>query len=421
MAAVTSRAPIPDFRVLNNGTITPTIGTNGTYARGGTFWVAPTNSTLLAVGANTSTAPSFAHNFVVTTLSTIGGYWPNTAITNNLIRSSEFDNATWVKNGSASVTANATTDPLGTSIADRIIGAAVNDGVQQASSLAAGSSPFVCSFWLNTGGSNTSVSLIIKDQAGSPQSTTNTVTLNRAQWTLYSVSKLFAAATGNVVCELKVNDTTGKTVFAFGAGLYSVNATTSEMGLDWDMPPTIVTGATTLTLSKGLLKFSGAELTTSSAKKTVSSWFFVPTFTNTLIYQDKVIFSLEGAAFALKIRAYLSSGTSNLHVDYDSTIANQNTGDQPEKGKWNNVIVATDGVNGVNNTYLNGQLIHSNATTFSAYAAANFMLGENYSDGSGISSSYNSLIGWSEVFANKALNQNEAQAIYQSQRALYGR
>jgi hypothetical protein len=98
-------------------------GTSGIYLWGAQLEQASTVGDYVPTTSVINSAPRFDHN--PTTGESLG-LLVEEARTNLLLRSEEFDNASWTKN-TATITANATTAPNGTATADKLVETAVNN------------------------------------------------------------------------------------------------------------------------------------------------------------------------------------------------------------------------------------------------------------------------------------------------------
>lgn len=126
--------------------------------------------------------------------------------TNLLTYSEEFNNAAWVK-GNATVTANSTTDPIGTSTADTLTATSSNATIYQTLTLA--NSPYVFSVYLKRKTGTGTVSITIDG------TTLENVTLTTS-WVRFDTH--LTPTAGSCTVGIRIN-TNGDEVYAWGAQL----------------------------------------------------------------------------------------------------------------------------------------------------------------------------------------------------------
>ena len=162
---------------------------------------------------------------------------------NFLVRSEEFDNASWVKSGGTTVTADPAVGPFGGDpIADRLNFAAVADRIEQDSGDLASATTYTFSVWLRGVVDTTSPAIsppytitldLIRSDASELASNQVTVT---ADWQRFDVTTTFAAGGGTfAVARIRRDTGDDRAVFAFGAqlerassrGFYAATAATS--------------------------------------------------------------------------------------------------------------------------------------------------------------------------------------------------
>ncbi len=162
---------------------------------------------------------------------------------NRIVRSEEFDNASWIKTGGTSVTADSAISPFGgDAAAERIDFAAVADRIEQDSGDLASAVTYTFSVWLRGVVDTTSPSIsppytITLDliRSDSSELASNQVTVT-ADWQRFDLTKTFAAGGGTTaVVRIRRDTGDGRAVFAFGAqlerassrGFYAATASTS--------------------------------------------------------------------------------------------------------------------------------------------------------------------------------------------------
>lgn len=411
----------PDFRVLSNGSIVPTIGTAGTFIRTGATLNPASKTTLSSVAGNAAQAPAFAQGPTAVT-HTVGGIYVTRALTNLIIRSSAFDNAAWTKVATATVTADASTDPEGTSTADQIDGLALLDGVDQDSGFSAVGAYVVGGVWLKSSSGTRSVDVTVLDEtAVTPESTTETCSVTTA-WKLCTVQKKFiGGASGTVHLNIAVNNTTGYIIYGYGASLFDASDTANGLIYSPDFFPTIITAGATVTKNRDYIEWNGAEIQTSGTKKSAVFWVYAPTFSDGVTNNTLSMFLGEGAVFTRHLRAYIDASTGTIKVNYADSVADQDTGDVLPKDRWNQIIIATNGTAGDNATYLNGVSIHTNSSTFAANSLTGLSYGVDFLPSSGPGAMMMSTIyGRLELYTNYRITDSDAATIYAAQKSDYG-
>lgn len=415
-------APTPSFRVMSDNSTTPTIGTAGSFTRASTFYRFSSKNSLQNIAANNTAVPSFAAGENAPSTTTLGGVLIYPAITNYALQNTDFSNASWVKSAGCTVTANSVAGPSSSNNADTIAGTGSTDGVTQTTSVNAVSNIFSFYVWLRASTGTPTVQMAIRDTVSGQTSGFVTKTLSTT-FQQFKVTKEFSSAAGVVEVELRVGNTTGYSVYADKAGIVIVGGTTAtadQLGADWEMASYPDTAAATVAYSTGTLTYSGSELTASSNKRVISVWFYVPY--STLLYLDKTIFSIEKAGITRELYAvYAQRGFDDIEVSYAGDNLME-TGVGPISGRWNHLLVKTNGDTGSNFTCLNGALIHSDTTTFAAYSAAFYLPAQVLSDGSLRGENYTAPVGTQEIWVNpsKEFNSQYCFSIYSSQKVNYG-
>ncbi len=142
-----------------------------------------------------------------------------TATTNLLLRSEEFDNASWVLFGTATRSANATTAPNGTQTGDSVT-LPVASGIYQIIN-GLPSVTYTLSIWVRADSSQ-SVRLVINTNLSDPVG--NTINVSTT-WQRYSITKTTSVGTTSVTAQLDTGG--GNTFYLWGAQLEQ-SATVSE-------------------------------------------------------------------------------------------------------------------------------------------------------------------------------------------------
>ena len=138
--------------------------------------------------------------------------------TNLALRSQEFDNASWIKNG-ASVTANSTTSPDGETNADTVTSSASNGFVYQTFSATAVTT-YTFSVWVKAVSSNVTFELNLYSNGSGLTIATSIVTAT-GTWQRVSVSGTYALASANAWITIGGNSSfsTGESIYVYGAQL----------------------------------------------------------------------------------------------------------------------------------------------------------------------------------------------------------
>lgn len=152
---------------------------------------------------------------------------------NLLVRSEEFDNASWIKTSVSAPTADAQVAPDGSSTAESLATSGSGGDVCQWSATAAGSNTFTFSVWVKAASGTQNFGLRI-DAGATSCATANNVTGTEqtytatTTWQRYEVTKTFSSATGNVKARI-FPGTTGSTgtVYAWGAQLDQASKATN--------------------------------------------------------------------------------------------------------------------------------------------------------------------------------------------------
>lgn len=400
------------FQVLTDGTITPTVGTPGTFSRASSQ-VYPNGT---ATTANATSGNPCVESFAPGVTTNRGGLYITGAIKNYILQSNDIT-TTWVLNGTAARTANFTTSPDGTSNADRITGSAAADGVQQASAEAAASNKFLGGVWLKVSTGTKTVNVILKDQAGSPATFTNACSVSTT-WKQCSIYGNFVAATGNVVMEIKVGNTSGYEVYQYEASLTGVNyVAANDIAVDYDLFPVVPTTTVVANDAVDNLTFAGPEITPSRNQITWLIWVYVPTFNTGRVFSDKHLFNNYSNTNGCIQGAKLSASTATLQVCYGGNTFTDTTASLVQ-GRWNQVIIAEDYNADTYQTFLNGASVHTDTVARSPSATDGMILGYSTLAASSVTG-WGSIIGRVEMYPNK-IDPTTALNLYNSQKGVYG-
>jgi hypothetical protein len=221
--------------------------------------------------------------------------------TNLLLRSEEFDNASWTLFGTASRSANATNAPNGSLTADSVT-LPVAAGIYQLVSASASTS-YTFSLWIRADSAQT-VRLVINTNLSDPSVLTVTAT---TAWQRFSITKTTSAGTTSVTAQLDTGG--GNTFYIWGAQL--------EVGA---FPTSYIpTTATAVTRSADVASITGANF---------SSWY----------RQD------EGTVFAECAVALPASGGNQFVFRASDNGFNNNTTINIQGGGFASMATAAGGV-----------------------------------------------------------------------------
>ena len=337
---------------LFDGSSTPQIGSES-YTRSGT----------LVVHDTFTTVASYADNVMPFGVrrggsETMKGAWLGGSVKNWILRSEEFDNASWVAVGGGSATANTATAPDGTLTADTISGSSAGDGLTQDSSTAAGSVSWVGSVWLKTSTGTNTVKIIVTDGTQSnfvecPLTTT---------WRRFQVPKLFFSASGTTSFQIIVGNSSSTRVW--GAQLERFNlsntlgsrdrrsianeyvkttsAVASTSNSNLEIPNSIFSQiATTGSISLWTLaEWDWADINNGGASPTIAQYLFSGNFDVLSLHTEK------DAGLILNINSAQVARTST--TGFNQTLYNI------EPSAWTHVTVTWNVTTDVYKIYLNG-------------------------------------------------------------------
>jgi hypothetical protein len=137
------------------------------------------------------------------------------AYTNLLLRSEEFDNASWFKTANVTVTANNTTAPDGNLTADRLVATTGDNYASQNVTVVAGTT-YTFSMWLRSD-SALGVNMILLDGGGGSNVTACSLT---TEWQRFSVTRTIAVGqTSGGALIGGASSFTNETIYAWGASL----------------------------------------------------------------------------------------------------------------------------------------------------------------------------------------------------------
>ena len=407
--------PTPFFRATLGSSVTPEIGTAGTFSRIGTAYYPDSLSTVAAASTGNPCIPAFCPGLSTSS----GGLQIMNGAKNFLLYSEDFTHAGWSAVGGGSASANTAVAPDGNTTADTISGSTSGDGLKQDSGVAAANvEAWTFSVWLKATSGTPSVTLVITD-AGS-QSNTNAVTLSTT-WKRYAVyNKFTSSPTGNVSAQILVGNTS--TVRAWGAQLDQANGSAgSSIDQMWGgqgaYGPYVPTTSATATQNQDSLYYAGSEITIARSKCSMLVWAFIPTFTD--MWGDVQLASLSSNTFGVEQAVIFSSSSYHLQVEYGGNSGYTDLSSGGNGGAFNQIIVSSDLDADVYAAYVNGTSANTNTTARAPFASNDWLnVGHKY-QGDGAIYSARTIIGRVELYSS-ALSSSDASALYAAQKGVYG-
>lgn len=346
-----------------DGVSTAQVGT-GTYTRSGSVTYASDSSTLSEAGANV--IPMGVRWNGTETLK--GAYFAG-AITNYLVRSEEFNNASWTAIGGGSASANTATSPMGTSTADTISGSSTGDGLAQDSGVAAASSTFVFSVWFKTSTGTATPKIIVKD-AGTEGNIVECAAITTYRYPCQVPYTFSASATGNVSVQIIVDNSSN--VRAWGAQLENfASGTTVGKRQRYSQGNNYVrTTSATATSGNSFYAIPTGIVTQIATKGSFAAWIY-PEWDWTDICTPgncPYLFSVEGEklGFASHFRQGLTFWIN------DAVGVQLNTGSLQDATyglapyQWNHVVATWDTDADQYKIYINGSEVGSSTTARAA-------------------------------------------------------
>ncbi len=407
---------LPFFKAPFTSSITPSVGTAGTYIRAGTAYYPASPSTVSSKGANVACVPAYIPGLA----GSAGGVQILNGAKNFILYSEDFTNAAWVAVGGGSTASNTATAPDGNVTADTISGASGGDGITQSTGIAiSNQDAYIFSVWLKSTSGTPSVDLVLRDDAA--QVTTATVDLSTT-WMRYEVYRKFTAApVGDVNVDILVGNT--NTVRAWGAQLDEVAGPSGHaVGWKWgglnNYGPYIPTTSAAAAQSQDELYYSGSEITVARSKCTMVVWFFRPTFTD-LLWGDCIFVSLSSNTLGVQMAVKMSSSSYTLQVEYGGGSGFVDTTSAGVGSQFNQVIISSDMDSDNYATYVNGASVQTNTTARAPLASNDWLnIGHQYASDSG-NLAARTIIGRVELYA-AALDSTQAAALYTAQKGVYG-
>lgn len=413
--------PVPIFDVDFHSSITPTIGTAGSYTRSGDLYYPTGLSTIGKVAANNPPIGSFPTLSGESTLTSKGGIYQLGPRKNYVKYSDLFTPGAPVGNPWTAYGTGGGIDPsvvgvlgpynTGSNNAGAVYASDAASGVYQDLGVAAGSTSWVFGVWLKTvDATPRSMKLFIEDAASSYAETTCAVT---GTWQFFRVYKAFSGATGNVFVSIQSNEAAGTLVHAWGAIAAAVsNSDNGDFRIDYDQLPYIPTTTAAVTLGSPTFYYAGSELTASLSEFTLCAWYYVPNFTANP--GTKWIASYNGAAAASLARLYINN-TTTVGVYFGTTFVSVSS---LNRGAWNHACVGVK--TGDHLALVNGATTGTSAAAYTTAAGAALALQDQYAAGASTPVRIpDTQVGRIQLF-NARLTQAQMAAIYNAQKSSYG-
>lgn len=340
----------------NMTSTTPEVGSY-TYTRSGTIVTEAKTGDVVQAGTNTlplgGGRPGGSE--VMT------GAWLGGAVRNWLTYSEQFDQ--WAGVGTGLVTAQSGLDPLGTNNADLISGSTSGDGVEQDTTITAGTNrPFVFSVWLKSNsGSALSVKIRVRDDGNEGGEVICPLT---SSWKRFQVPKIFEGGiTGSIRVQIIVDNTSD--CLAWGAQLEDFNSTSAGRRERFSGANAYVaTTAAAVTAGGHTYTIPNSIVSNCTTTGTLSMWVLPVTdpadWTNSHGYAA----SINQEVFAVVPRPdegiYMTINNQPRGITNTDALYSFST------DRWNHILVTWDTNNDVYKVFRDGLLLNTNTTASSA-------------------------------------------------------
>ena len=416
---ISGGVPEASFSVGSDGTVTPTIGTAGTFTRASSMWCPTATGTLEALSTNEPCENAFPIG-----VSTYTGTRTGFIMAGNMRNESDvgIDLSGCTLIGTASFSANAVASPLSGDNADQVIGAAPGDGIRcdTGQSATEFTAPYGRAYaYLQASTGTPTVTFNIQDETATPREFTDYLPPTNSHdistsWKLYTVSGQqpnSASNTGTLNIEIIVDDATVNIYglgfqYTGGSDVWDSNALTT-----WG--PQYLTTTTTADVLKNNISYEGSELTGSSQSAiTVSTWVYYPTSSYVRSGNDHAVFFAEAAAFARKAGIMYDNAAGVLD-GYFGSATGVASGINPFlsfQDRWVNLTVAAS--SGDSTLYVDGVDVLDSSGTFSAFTLTDFIPGQTFSDTSSPNEQFMFPIGQTDVWVDQRLTDAEVLAHY---------
>ena len=369
---------VPIYQLdLFDGTIVPQIGDAPSFSRAAAL-VRPASSSDTSLTSYASGVAA-VDTWPWLNSATYGGYYCGTQLTNYCLQSEDFG-TTWSAIATGSVTTNDSTSPANTATADKLVGGSAGDGVEQTIGQTIASTGAVFSVFLKASDNSSRQVTIRVENTDDTDGYEKTVTLTDT-WDRYVVAGLFGAGvTGNIVVQIIVGDTTGYSVWAWGA-MHERNVVGAGAFSDGTARSYIPTTAAAAASANSDLAIPTSAVTQMIEKGTFSFWWFPlwdttqalsATFPDGGAYRGIFSISPGGAAFRIYFGGAISNagvvvqygGTTMGSIDIRTLVA---------KESWSHFVIAFDNTGATINYkwYIDGAQAVSNTTATPTTPAAN--------------------------------------------------
>lgn len=281
-----------------DGDTTPQVG-SATYTRTGSITVPITGGEWQEFAANALPIGVMRQGGT----ETLSGAYFQGAITNNLVRSEEFENASWTSISSGSGSAGTADSPLtgADTLADTISGSGAASGLQQATAKNASNSTYVFSIFLKSSSGTPTVKLIVKDQ-GTQSGVTDCVL--STTWDRCQVSHDFVSGTSTVDVQILVGATSN--VRAWGAQLEEFASSGTSRARYGSANYYVRTTNAAATAGNSSYIIPNAIATQMATTGSFCGWVHTEVDVVTDLYavnEPPYLFSTAGEVFAVQLRA----------------------------------------------------------------------------------------------------------------------
>ncbi len=239
----------------------PYIGTS-TYTRSGSVTINNAGTTVSEVGADVLPIGSGRWGG---TESLTGAYFGG-AIVNKLLYSEDFTHAEWVTSGTAAVSANTATDPMGGSAADTLSATDTTSYLKQDTATVGGSVVWIFSVWVKSTSGTLPIKIQVTDGTQGNMLQTNATTTWRRIWVPYT----FMSSGANVGVRIYPGNTSNLRVW--GAQLEYFTGTGRRVR--WAVPNNYVrTTSAEATSGNPRLEVPNSILTQVATEGTIAFWY----------------------------------------------------------------------------------------------------------------------------------------------------
>lgn len=403
--------PTPGFQADLTSSITPQIGTAGTFSRATArnYWSAP--GTLSQVTANNPAIPAFQPDMAgVSGLAMYSG-------TKNWNLQSEAPATTWTEVGAPDVT-----NGVGTwfgSVAYGSIQGVLGEGITQTVGLTAVDKTIMLSAWMQADTSPITVRFTIEgDSGGTPETLTQDVIVTANEPArYYAPAKLFTgAATGDVKVSITLRGT-GK-IFIGGIQTERKETDSTEDQFLRIPGPYVKTTVAAVAHDADILTYPASNIS-NVAQFSFSVWVNSDwrNFGNVTPYrdhspgvQDKYIIGIRDAGNNVILELRSASGSNFISIGLNG--ATVDTLFERHYGRrWYHYVVTIDYTNDVYKLYRNGVLEATDTTAFATPGAADTF----YIGSPNAYRQWNGIINYLKYYPGELLDANEVRRLFYSE------